>query len=150
MRTVRFFQAQTAVALAVAALSWAAPAPAQDELTDAERECITSCRESGRDCMFDAREAFKACLEEAGCSALSETFRATCLVADRDEDACSAARDALRECRAPCREADVSNRQACRDAFESCLSEECGIDELPPMGRPGRGGGHRPGGHRGR
>jgi len=143
-----------AALLAAAAL----PALAQDEdpnePTDVDRECIMACHDTERDCRFDAREALKLCLEEAGCDTLAEEFRAACLIEDRDEEACAAARTALRECRVPCREAAETSNRACRDAFSTCLAETCGLDELPHPrpGGPGRGGPRHPGGpggHRG-
>jgi hypothetical protein len=120
--------------------------------TDVDRECIRACRDTERDCRFDTREEFKVCLEEAGCDAIAADYRAACLVEDRDEEACAAARTALRECRAPCREAADTSNTACREAFKTCLSETCGLEEPPHRGghHGGRHGGPRgPGGFRG-
>jgi hypothetical protein len=154
---------RTAMALAFGALCLAAtpPAMAQDddpnEPTDADRECIMTCRDTDRDCRFDSREAYKLCLEESGCDTLAADYRAACLVEDRDEEACAAARTALRECREPCRDTAETSNRACREAFATCVSETCGID-APPHGKPGRPGpgrggpghhGPRPGGPRG-
>jgi hypothetical protein len=145
-------RALTAAALAVALLGGATPLLAQEDPNDpdeVDRECIMACRDSDRDCRFDVREAFKLCLEENGCNTLAADYRAACLVEDRDEEACAAARVALRECRMPCREAASSGNEECRTAFITCLQEQCGIDELPHPGhhhgrRPGPGfGGHR-------
>lgn len=163
MRYVNWKHALKAAALAALLAAAALPAWAQDEdpnePTDADRECIMACRDTERDCRFDSREAFKLCLEDAGCDTLAADFRAVCLIEDRDEEACAAARTALRECREPCREAAESSNRACRDAFSTCLSDTCGLDDLPHPGHggPGRGGPGRggprhpggPGGHRG-
>jgi hypothetical protein len=154
MKTRYVKSALAAAALAVAVI--AAPATAQDtedpnQPTDVDRECIMGCRATERDCRFDAREAFKLCLEEAGCDVLAADYRAACLVEDRDEEACPAARTALRECRAPCHEAAAEANAGCREAFRTCVTETCGLDELsrPPRGPHGHGGPRRPGGFRG-
>ncbi len=125
------------ISLAVAALL-ATPAFAQDGI---DNECVASCRDEHRDCRFDAREAASQCLEEAGCTALREDYRAACFSDDRDEDVCAAARGAYRECKEPCRDEQRDAAGECRDEITSCLADECGIDE--PLRRPGRRGGRR-------
>lgn len=146
MKTHSFSRALTAAVFGAVLFASAPPATAQDpnEPDDAIRECVTGCRDSERDCRFDGREAVKLCLEEAGCNTLADDYRATCLVADRDDEACSAARDALRECRAPCRDDAQTGNEECRTAFQTCALEECGIDAPPHRG--GRHHGRRPGG----
>jgi hypothetical protein len=112
------------------------PAVAQDEEGDAE--CVAACREALGDCRFDAREAAAACLEEAGCDVLRDEYREVCLTADRDDEACSAARTAYRDCVEPCHEARHDDAEACRESIEACLLDECGIEA--PARRPRRHG----------
>ena len=117
------------------------PAVAQDQEVD--DECVAACREAFGDCRFDAREAAAACLEEAGCDVLRDEYREVCLTAERDDEACSAARTAYRECVEPCHEARRDAAEICRESIEACLLDECGI-EAPPRGprRPGHHGRH--------
>lgn len=136
-RNPRSFAA-LAFALA-AACALAAPALAQDTT---DEECVTACREDLMNCRFDAREASKQCIEDAGCDVLRDTYRNTCFVADRDEEACDAARQALRDCLEPCREALRDDSVACREDLTTCLTDECGLEERPfRRHRHGRRGG---------
>jgi len=120
----------------------ATSAPAQEADDTATQECIASCREAAHACFFDAREAGKLCLEEAGCDTLRDDYRATCLVADRDAEACAAARTALQQCTEPCREMSRGVADACREASRACITEDCGVEDRRPA-HPGRGS--RPG-----
>lgn len=127
-------------------------------LTEEQKACLETCREANGDCHFDARESAKLCMEEAGCDALRTTYREACLVEAPDATTCSAARDALRNCIMPCREAARTAEKACKDAGAKCATETCGI-AIPTRptpsgtpsatpGGPGHGpGGHGPGGH---
>jgi hypothetical protein len=132
-------------ALAVALLALASPAVSQEDPNDATSECVAACREAHRDCRFDSREGLKLCLEEAGCDLLRDDYRAVCLAEERDDEACAAARDALRACVEPCRDAAQADGEACREATGACLSEQCGIEKPERPTRP-----HRPGRHHGR
>lgn len=129
----------TAAGLAIAATClFVAPALGQDSTDD---ECVAACREDLANCRFDARETSAQCLEEAGCDVLRDTYRETCLVADRDEEACDAARQALRDCVEPCRTALREDGDTCRQNLETCLTDECGLEDLPPARRHhGHGG----------
>lgn len=148
------YRTLSAAAFGVAISLMAISAPAQENTDDsvdtATQECLATCREAARDCMFDARETGKLCLEESGCEELRTTYRSTCLVADRDVEACTAARTALKECSDPCREEARTAADACRTAAETCALDECGVEDIRPPrhghGRPG-GPGRRP--HRG-
>lgn len=139
MKTQRIPRTLTALAAGILFLALTLPVAAQDEdpndPNDADRECVMACRDANRDCRFDTREAFKLCLEESGCDVLATEYRETCLVVDRDEEACAAAREALRDCRQPCREAAREDDDLCREAFATCVTDECGLDELPGRGR---------------
>lgn len=105
-------------------------------LTEEQKTCLTTCRESQDDCVFDAREAMKACLEESGCDALRATYRETCLVETPDATACAAARDAFRACVEPCRETSHTAEKSCRDAVAECATTTCGITLPTPPPRP--------------
>lgn len=144
-----------AAAFGCALTFMATSAPAQDDPNDpnspdvVDLDCIHACHEAQRDCMFDGRQAFKLCLEEAGCDTLGDDYRATCLVADRDEDACTDARDAFRACVEPCHEDAHALGDACREARNACLTDECGLDELPGSRHPERPAPQGPKGSRG-
>lgn len=144
-----------AAAFGCALTFMATSAPAQDDPNDpnapdvVDLECIHACHEAQRDCMFDGREAFKLCLEEAGCDVLGDDYRATCFVADRDDEACDAARDAFRSCVEPCHEEAHALGDACREARNSCLTDECGLVDLPERGERERPAPHGPRGPRG-
>ena len=127
-----------AAGFGLAVLWMATEAPAQ-ELTDEQRDCVRACRDSSRDCRSDVRAAQRTCFEDAGCDVLRDDYRDTCFVVDRDDEACDAARTDLRECVAPCRETARADGASCRETIDACLSDECGIDELPERPRRGRG-----------
>lgn len=131
-----------AAACGVAVSLMAISAPAQETDDTATQECLATCRDAAKDCFFDAREAGKLCLEEAGCDTLRDSYRETCLVAERDAEACAAARSALKECSDPCREEARTAGEDCRASAETCAADECGVEDLRP---PRRGHGGRPG-----
>jgi DICT domain-containing protein len=95
----------------------------------ANRECISVCKEEARDCAFDARESLEMCSETYGCDVLREEYRDTCFAWDRDREACSEARQAYRECITPCKEQVRDDTETCRSEVESCLVNECQVDD---------------------
>lgn len=137
-----------------------AAAGASGQTTDATTlACLETCRTATHDCLFDSREAFKDCLDTSGCETLRDTYRSTCLVENRDETACTAARDALKACVEPCRTQARTDGESCREASDTCVTETCGVT-VPtrptrptpsgtprPEGTPGMG--HGPGGRGG-
>ena len=112
------------VLIALAAAFFAGPAFAEED------ECVEACRSQASDCRFDIHEDLKQCLEDSGCTELREAFQDACLVDDRDEDACDAARTAFQECMSPCRDLHREDAKVCRDEIKTCLTE-CGVEPEP-------------------
>ena len=117
-------RAPAIVIIALVAAFFAGPAFAEED------ECVEACRSQASDCRFDAREDLKQCLEDNGCTELREAFQDACLVDDRDEDACDAARAAIRECVSPCRDLHREDVKVCRDEIKTCLGD-CGVEPEP-------------------
>ena len=115
-------------------ISAAAPAAAQDTV---DSECVQACVDTEKACSDPVREAAVACRESAGCDDLLEASRTSCQ-ADRVSEECSTARVAVRECLAPCKDAQKEGLDACREASLTCLRDECGLEGLPPRCRGGR------------
>ncbi len=112
----------------------AVPATAQDAV---DTECVQACVDAEKACSDPVREAAVACRESAGCDDLLEASKDACL-ADRRSEECSTARVAVRECLAPCKDAQKEGLGACREASLTCLRDECGLEGLPPRCRGGR------------
>lgn len=128
-------------AAALIALAGAVSAPALAAMVD--NDCVQACIEAEKACSEPVREAARTCREEAGCDALADTAHTLCM-ADHGSDECAAARAAVRECVDPCRDAQKADLSACREAARTCLSDECGLEGLPPPPRCRR---DRPGPH---
>lgn len=129
MRSTKFVSRALAGALLLAGVCFAAPLQAQSDSTD----CATMCHETLDNCVFDAHEAEAVCLE--GCDALRTTYREACLVTDRDEEACTTARDDLRSCLDSCRSDAEDAGAACKDTADACLTDDCGLTLRRPHGR---------------
>ena len=129
------FMIATATALGLMML--AIPSAAQDETDEMDDACVSMCREAHHDCRFDVREEADTCREDAGCDALRDEYRETCFTDERDDEACSEARTAYRECKEPCRDAAREAADACREEARACFTDECGIEK--PRGRGNRG-----------
>jgi hypothetical protein len=123
--------------IAAAAWLWisgAAPASAQDAV---DTECVQACVDADKACSDPVREAAVACRESAGCDELLEASRTACQ-ADRTSEECSATRATVRDCLAPCKDAQKEGLDACRENSLTCLRDECGLEGLPPRCRGGR------------
>lgn len=135
-------ETMTAALLGAAAwmvLGGAMPAAAMTATVD--NECVQACIADEKACSDPVRDAARTCREEAGCDTLADTARTLCM-ADHASDECAAARAAVHECVAPCREAQKTEMNACREAALTCLRDECGLEGLPPP--PRCHGGPRP------
>lgn len=136
------FAAMMVAGLAAAALALtaglASPAVAADS------SCVKGCTDALRSCSKDVHDAAAECRSAAGCDDLAAELDTAC-AADGDEDVCAEAKQALRDCVEPCRDEAQTQMEACRTTAETCLSEQCGVSEIPPPPcRPGRGHGRKP------
>jgi hypothetical protein len=135
MITTKFGSWAFAGALLLAGICLAAPLQAQEDSPD---DCAVMCRDTLGNCHFDAREAAAVCV--AGCDELRSTYRDACLVAERDEEACNAARDDLRTCLDSCKDTEEGAAATCQDDAETCLTDGCGLQPRRPHGRHPRRG----------
>ena len=129
-----FHTTSIAVAAVLAFALFAGTAVAQDE-------CVAMCRAEAEDCRMDARETHQMCLESNGCDLLRESYREQCLVADRDETTCAEAREDMKACLSPCRDALREVMPPCREIVEGCLVDVCDADPdeaRHPFGRRDR------------
>jgi hypothetical protein len=97
-------------------------------------KCVAACVDERIACMRAPREALAACLDP--CAPLADAVDKAC--GDTEEGdtpsadiepspECVAAKQALRECRQPCRDAYTAARRECRDTSRTCLADECDI-----------------------
>ena len=129
-----------ALAAVLGALAWTmSPTPATALDNSAVGTCVAGCTADAKACEDPVREAAIACRDAAGCDDLVSAAQTAC-EADHDSDECETARAAVRDCFAPCKDAQQTGLAACRTAALTCLHDECGLDGLPPRcGRHGRG-----------
>ncbi len=133
---MKFTMTKKSAAGVIAAVTWLmlsgpAPALAQDAV---DRDCVQACVDADKACSDPIRETAAACRDAAGCDGLLDAAKASC-DADRTSEECSTARAAVRECLAPCKDAQKEGLDACREASLTCLRDECGLEGLPPRCR---------------
>ncbi len=101
----------------------------------ADRECVKDCLDADKVCMEALRGAANDCKLDAGCDVLQEITRDICRAEEPDPEACRAARDAVRECVAPCRDAVRDALDICAEATGVCLNEVCNVEVFCPKRR---------------
>lgn len=132
-RRIAVLMAAGVLALAGASLADARPGGGRDGGDGGRRgravrgidpACASEC--GARECVAAAHDDFVACTEST-CPTEAAAVEAAC-ADDRRSDACKEARQALRTCAAPCRDALQSAREACRAESTACLAECPRID----------------------